>query len=151
MVPGTTPKISGSTTLDNFEARSAEKIFFSWYQNFQSGTPFYLCSISYNQFQSLNLPSSWILLLNFSNYVANIHDLVPVSPGLLTAPLPLVLVSSMYVPGTTVPQTFHLYLGSLEALYDLLPEPPVSTEIDKKRRTLGKLFWPEKGFSPGFY
>ena len=27
MVPGTIPKISGVTTLDNFEARSAEKIF----------------------------------------------------------------------------------------------------------------------------
>ena len=49
----------------------------------------------------------------------------------------------MYVPGTTDK------VGSLEALYDLLPEPPVSTEIDKKRRTLGKLFWPEKGFSQG--
>ena len=38
-------------------------------------------SISYNQHQSLNLPSSWILLLNFGNYVANKHDLVLVQPG----------------------------------------------------------------------
>ena len=58
-------------------------------------------SISCKQFQSLNLPSSWILLLNFGNYVANKHDLVPVSPGLATVPLLLVLVSPMYVPGTT--------------------------------------------------
>ena len=83
--------------------------------------------------------------------------MAPVSPGLLTVPLPLVLVSPMYVPGTTdqVPRNhnpvIYLYLGSLEALYDLLPEPPVSTEIDKKRRTLGKLFWPEKSFSPEIF
>ena len=63
----------------------------------------------------------------------------------------------MYVPGTTgqVPRNhnpvIYLYLGSVEALYDLLPEPPVSTEIDKKRRTLGKLFWPEKRFSPEIF
>ena len=31
-----------------------------------------------------------------------------------------------------MPQPCHLYLGSLEVLYDLLPEPPVSTEIVEK-------------------
>ena len=42
MVPGTMSNISSGTTLENFEARSAEKKVFRWYQNFQSGTTFYL-------------------------------------------------------------------------------------------------------------
>ena len=120
---GTMPKISGGTTLDKFEVRSAENFFqlvpkFSkWYHilpylkhvpikkaYFDKGR----FGISYNQFQSLNFPSSWILLLNFGNYVANKNDLVQVPPGLVTVPLPLVLVPPMYVPGTTdqVPR-FH--------------------------------------------
>ena len=88
--------------------------FFSRYQNFQSGTTFYLIWSTFplnrptlkkgdlaSATTSLNLASSWILLLHFGNHVANKHDLVPVSSGSVTVPLPLVLVSPMYVPGTT--------------------------------------------------
>ena len=89
------------------------------------------------------MPSSWILLLNFGNYVANKHDLVPVLPGLVTVPLPFVLVSPMYVPGTTD------QVGSLEALYDLLPESPVSTEIDKKEEHWGSCSGLRRDFLQG--
>ena len=58
---------------------------------------------------------------------------MPVSPGLVTVPLPLVLISPMYVSGTTLPQPCHLYLGSLEALYDVTRTTSLNRNRQEKK------------------